>query len=281
MSKTVTMLGVLALAATTALAQSTTTTSGQASGTSGQSSSDGQGVSGQSGTTEHTGHGMKPADEGTKSKGSTSASGSLSASDKQFIQKAATGGMAEVELGKLAQEKASSPEVKAFGQMMVDDHSKANDELKTLASQKGITLPTDAGAAHKAKISKLEGLSGEQFDRAYMQEMLKDHKKDVADFKRTAKSSKDQDLKDWAAKKVPTLEQHLQHAQMASNMGHASGGTKATGTTSGTSTSGSDSTTSGSGSSSSTSGSKSKSGSKDKSKDKSGSDSPSTPPPSR
>jgi putative membrane protein len=271
MSKTVTMMGVLALAATTALAQSTTTTSGQASGTSGQSSSDGQGVSGQSGTTEHTGHGMKPADEGTKSKGSTSANGSLSASDKQFIQKAATGGMAEVELGKLAQEKASSPEVKAFGQMMVDDHSKANDELKTLASEKGITLPTDAGAAHKAKISKLEGLSGEQFDRAYMQEMLKDHKKDVADFKRTAKSSKDQDLKDWAAKKVPTLEQHLQHAQMASNMGH----TSATGTTSGTSTSGSDSTTSGSDSSSSTSGSKSKS--KDKSKDKGGSDSPSTP----
>jgi putative membrane protein len=229
MNKTVSMAGVLALAAATAFAQSSTTTSGQ-SGQSGSSTS-GQSTTGSDQKKgEHSGHGMTPSDSSSTQSSSMSGSGSLAASDRRFIETAARGGMAEVELGRLAAEKAQSPEVKAFGQMMVDDHSKANDELKTLASQKGVTLPTDTDAAHKATKDRLDKLSGDQFDQAFMKEMLKDHKKDVAEFKRAAKTGKDDDVKEWAAKKVPTLEQHLQHAQQASNM-NAAGGTSATSTT--------------------------------------------------
>lgn len=228
MSKTVTMVGVLALAATTALAQSTTTTSGQSTtGTPGQSSTDQDKDKGQ-----HSGHGMTPADSSTAASSSKSGSGmgSLSAADRRFIETAARGGMAEVELGRLGTEKATSPEVKTFAQMMVDDHSKANDELKTLASQKGVTLPTDTDAKHKAVKDRLEKLSGDQFDKAFMQEMLKDHKKDVSEFQKQAKSTKgDDEVRSWASKTLPTLEQHLEHARQASNM-NAGGGTSATGT---------------------------------------------------
>jgi putative membrane protein len=113
----------------------------------------------------------------------------------------------------MAQQKASSDQVKQFGARMVDDHSKANDELKQIASAKGITLPTDLDAKHKAKMDKMQKLSGAQFDRAYMDDMLSDHKHDVADFKKEASSGKDSELKAFAAKTLPTLEDHLKMAQ--------------------------------------------------------------------
>jgi putative membrane protein len=152
------------------------------------------------------------ADKSAKSS-STSASGQLGAADKKFVMNAAKGGMMEVELGKVAAEKASSPDVKQFGQRMVDDHSKANDQLKTLAEQKGVTLPTDLDAKDKAMKDKMSGLSGEQFDKMYMQHMVMDHKKDVAEFKKESTSAKDSDLKNWAAQTLPTLEDHLKNAQ--------------------------------------------------------------------
>ncbi|MGB8985687.1 MAG: DUF4142 domain-containing protein, partial [Candidatus Sulfotelmatobacter sp.] len=98
----------------------------------------------------------------------SSNSSSVSASDKKFVREAAQGGMAEVELGKLATEKASSPEVKKFGQRMVDDHSKANDQLKEVASSQGITLPSELSAKDEMTEERLSKLSGEQFDKAYM-----------------------------------------------------------------------------------------------------------------
>ena len=134
-------------------------------------------------------------------------------SDSHFVMDAAKGGLAEVEMGKLAAEKASSPDVKQFGQRMVDDHSKANDELKAVASQKGITLPTELAAADKATLDRLSKLSGEAFDRAYMSDMVKDHKKDVAEFKKEASAGKDADVKAFAGKTLPTLEDHLKMAQ--------------------------------------------------------------------
>jgi putative membrane protein len=137
----------------------------------------------------------------------------VAAADKAFAQKAAIGGMAEVELGKLAQQKASSDQVKQFGARMVDDHSKANDELKQVASAKGLTLPSDLDAKHKSTMAKLQKLSGAQFDRAYMDDMVADHKEDVADFKKQASSGRDSDLKGFAAKTLPTLEDHLKMAQ--------------------------------------------------------------------
>lgn len=138
---------------------------------------------------------------------------SLSAMDRHFVKKAAKGGMAEVELGKLAAEKGQSDEVKKFGQRMVDDHSKANDQLKQLASSKGINLPTDLDAKDKSTKDRLSKLSGEQFDRAYMKDMVKDHTKDVAEFKKASDNAKDTDIRSFASQTLPTLEDHLKEAQ--------------------------------------------------------------------
>jgi putative membrane protein len=161
------------------------------------------------------------AAQGTSTPGTSSSSqgmkagagASVAAADKTFVEKAAVGGMAEVQMGKMAQQKGSSDQVKQFGSRMVDDHSKANDELKQIASSKGITLPTDLDAKHKSKMDKMQKLSGAQFDRAYMDDMVADHKEDVADFKKQANSGKDSDLKAFAAKTLPTLEDHLKMAQ--------------------------------------------------------------------
>ena len=108
----------------------------------------------------------------------------LKPADRPFITEMAQGGMAEVKLGQLATEKGSSQTVKDFGQKMVDDHGKANNELKQLASQKSWTLPTDISANDQATYDRLSKLSGAQFDKEYMADMVKDHKADVAEFQR-------------------------------------------------------------------------------------------------
>ncbi len=138
---------------------------------------------------------------------------SSGSADVNFIMDAAKGGMAEVQLGQLAADKGSSDEVKKFGQRMVTDHSKAGDELKALAQSKSITLPTTLDAKDKAVHDRLAKLSGAAFDRAYMQHMLTDHRKDVSEFKKESSSGKDSDVKAWAAKTLPTLEDHLKMAQ--------------------------------------------------------------------
>jgi len=137
----------------------------------------------------------------------------LGSADNSWVMKAAHGGLAEVELGKLAQSQGSSEAVKQFGKRMVDDHSKANDELSQIASRKGITLPTSLDAKNQATHDRLAKLSGAAFDRAYMDDMVKDHKEDVAEFKKEAANGQDADLKAFAAKTVPTLEDHLKMAQ--------------------------------------------------------------------
>ncbi len=140
-------------------------------------------------------------------------SSALSAADKKFIKEAAEGGMAEVELGQLATEKASSDKVKKFGERMVDDHGKANDQLKQLAASKGVDLPSEPDAKAKATKERLSQLSGEQFDKAYMAEMLRDHKKDVAEFRHESKSARDSEVKNFASETLPTLQDHLKEAQ--------------------------------------------------------------------
>jgi putative membrane protein len=134
-------------------------------------------------------------------------------SDQAFVMAAAQGGMAEVELGKLASEKGSRDDVKKFGQRMVDDHSKANAELKTLAQNKNITLPSEIGPKEKALRDNLLKLSGDAFDRTYMQAMVEDHTKVVREFRMESKAGKDADIKAWAAKTLPTIEEHLRLAQ--------------------------------------------------------------------
>jgi len=135
------------------------------------------------------------------------------ASDTLFVKNAAKGGLAEVELGQLAAGHGASDQVKKFGQRMVTDHGKANDELKSLAQQKNIKLPTEIDATNKALHDRLSKLSGAAFDRAYMQHMLTDHRKDVNEFKRESTAGKDPDVKTWASKTLPTLEDHLKLAE--------------------------------------------------------------------
>ncbi|HST23263.1 MAG TPA: DUF4142 domain-containing protein [Blastocatellia bacterium] len=136
----------------------------------------------------------------------------LSSSDKKFVMETAQGGMMEVELAKLAVDKASSEEVKQYAQRLVDDHTKANDELTQLASQKGVMVSHDEKAMMKGK-DKLSKLSGAAFDREFMNLMIKDHTKEVKEFEEASNKSKDTDVKDWAAKTLPTLREHLQMAR--------------------------------------------------------------------
>jgi putative membrane protein len=138
---------------------------------------------------------------------------SLSHGDREFVEEAAKGGMAEVELAKIAQERASSPEVKQFAQRMEQDHSKANEQLRMLAQSKGVTMPAGPKATENHEASKLSKLQGPDFDRAYMDHMVKDHEKDVKEFNKMAKNAKDPDVKAFAQQTAPTLEEHLQLAQ--------------------------------------------------------------------
>jgi putative membrane protein len=130
-----------------------------------------------------------------------------------FLKKAVIGSMAEVELGKLAEERAGSAAVKAFGQQMVADHSKASQELRGLAAKQDVPLPAALDAKHKALRDRLAKLSGSSFDRAYMTEMISDHEKDVAEFRREAKNATDPAIKSFASATLPVLEGHLKRAQ--------------------------------------------------------------------
>ena len=137
----------------------------------------------------------------------------LSAADQKFVKEAAQGGMAEVQLGQLATEKASSEAVKQFGQRMVNDHSQANNKLKELAGSKGVTLPQEPSAKDRATKERLSKLSGKAFDRAYMADMLKDHRADIAAFKMESRSGHDAQVKEFASGTLPTLEDHLKAAE--------------------------------------------------------------------
>jgi putative membrane protein len=133
--------------------------------------------------------------------------------DAKFAVAAANGGMAEVELGKLAQEKAINAKVKDFGAMMVTDHSKANDEMKALAQSKGITLPTAIDADEQKVKDDLSAKSGADFDKAYVNNMVDDHKKDIKEFEDASKNCKDAELKAFAEKTLPVLKKHLEAIQ--------------------------------------------------------------------
>jgi len=139
----------------------------------------------------------------------------LSATDRTFAQKAAAGGLAEVSLGQLAQQNASSQQVKDFGQRMVTDHSQANEELQQIAQTENLTLPTAPDSKDQALQKRLSGLNGTAFDAAYTQDMVRDHQQDIAEFKREAQSGQDPALKAFAQKTLPVLQQHLQMAQAA------------------------------------------------------------------
>jgi putative membrane protein len=134
-------------------------------------------------------------------------------SDMKFAMEAAVGGMEEVQLGQIAAQKGASDEVRQFGQKMVDDHTKGNEDLMQVASSKGWTLPTALDAKHQADVQKLSALSGEAFDREYVKMMVKDHKKDVGEFQKESTSGADAEIKSFATRTLPTLQDHLQMIQ--------------------------------------------------------------------
>jgi putative membrane protein len=133
--------------------------------------------------------------------------------EKTFIMKAANGGMTEVEAGKAAAEKGASDAVKDFGTRMVKDHSKANDQLKEVASKMGVSVPDKVDAMHQEKLAKMNKMTGAAFDKAYVMDMIKAHKKDIADFEAADKEVKNADLKKFIEDTVPVMKEHLEMIQ--------------------------------------------------------------------
>lgn len=135
-----------------------------------------------------------------------------SSSDKTFVNKAAAGGMAEVDAGKMAQEKGQSADVKDFGAMMVKDHTAANDELAGIAKSQNIEVPAKTDAEHQKMEDKLSGLSGAAFDKEYINDMVKGHEK-MLKLMKGEESSKDAELKAFATKTADTVQMHLDKAK--------------------------------------------------------------------
>lgn len=149
----------------------------------------------------------------TSTTSTSTAASTLSKDDQEFATKAAQGNMAEVNAGQMAAQKGTSADVKAFGNRMVNDHGKALDELKQWAATKGFTLPTDVSADQKAEADKLSQKSGADFDKSYADTMADDHEKDAKEFEKASKDAQDPDLKAWAAKTLPIIQDHLKMAK--------------------------------------------------------------------
>jgi putative membrane protein len=208
LKKTAAALAMLGLAASFGLqAQGTGTTSGSTTGSTSGSTS-GSTAGSTSGT---------PATGGGTAAGAAAKSAKISSADRTFIERAASGGMLEVELGNMAQQRGQSAQVKEYGAQMVKDHTKANEELKTIASAKGVQVPAKLASDHQKVMDRVSKANGAEFDREYMKHMVDDHKKTVAEFQKASKS-KDTEIAGFATKTLPTLEQHLKQAQSGHDM---------------------------------------------------------------
>jgi len=143
--------------------------------------------------------------------------------DLEFARKAAEGGLMEVQFGELAQEQAKDEQVVQFGERMVQDHGQANEKLKAIAEQKGIQLPQELPEDAQQKYEELQQLSDAEFDKAYMDEMVKDHEEDVEAFEQQAQSGEDPDLRAFAEETLPTLREHLELAKETQSQISAAG----------------------------------------------------------
>jgi len=237
MQKNKTLKGLLAVSAVAAMfsafgVQAQTATSSTSPNQAGKVSKDGAmdnsnstGMESRNGAAGMSHSSAGAANNGAVQSGSMGASGAgqtaaggtgakLSAADKKAVMDMAMADMAEVATGKLAVSKAQSPEVKAFGQQMVDDHGQALQKVQALAQARGVTLPTELDAKHKAMSAKLEKLSGAEFDKAYMAGAgVKDHKDTHDKLMSDAKKIKDPEVKALGEQHMPVVEQHLKAAQ--------------------------------------------------------------------
>ena len=161
-----------------------------------------------------------PGCDREENRGGASSRGDQGNPDHAFMVTAAQGNLAEVEAGRLAVEKSSSPEVKQYGHHMVEDHTRANEELAELARRKGVALPNETDDAHKTRAAELAKLSGAEFDKKYAAMMVDDHVKVVSLFEAKAKDAKDADVRAFAEKTVPKLREHLKMARdLSSKLG--------------------------------------------------------------
>src|SRR3954451_24013824 len=151
--------------------------------------------------------------------GAAPAMAALSAADKAFATEAAHGGLAEVQLGQLAEQKATSSQIKEFAQRMVKDHTQANQELMQLGKTENLNLPTQIDAKHKSEMDRLSAMSGNAFDTAYMQHMVQDHKQTIADFQKQVRSGSDPALRSFTQRYLPIIQQHLQMAESSATKG--------------------------------------------------------------
>jgi len=154
-----------------------------------------------------------PDNSGTNQPPAGAATAASSNTDQDFIANAAKGNREEVELGKMVAAKTKDPNVRQFAQMMVKDHTAALNELTQLAQSKNITIPDGLPDDASALQSKLSSDTGKTFDKDYVSAMVDDHKKDVSEFQDQSQNAKDPDVKQWAAKTLPTLQKHLDKVQ--------------------------------------------------------------------
>jgi putative membrane protein len=186
----------------TAMAQSTGTTGG----TAGSSSRD-------SGATTQDSSGATSTTSGAAKRESTR-SAKLARADASFLKQAAQNGLAEVESSKLALTKAQNQQVKSYAQQMVDDHTKANEELKSLAQAKGVEVPNEPSVAQRGKMKLLEKSDADKFDQRYVEQMGVDaHQDNIKLFQKASKDAHDADVKSYASKTLPKLQEHLKLAQ--------------------------------------------------------------------
>jgi putative membrane protein len=166
-------------------------------------------------TTAGTGDSANSATNANNTNSNTTATSNtpLSKDDSMFVMDAAAGGMMEVQAGQVAQQNGQSQRVKDFGGMMVTDHGKANDELKSLASGHGITIPSSLPADQQKHLDQMKNMKGSAFDKHYISMMLTDHQKTIAKFKKESTGAKDDQLKTWATNTLPTLQKHLDSVQ--------------------------------------------------------------------
>jgi len=208
--------------------------------TSSSATPSGTGGAGTSATGGRSAPAAQPG-EGTR-KSESSKDDKVAKGDRKFIEKAAGGGMFEVQAGQLATTRAKSPDVKSYAGMLVDQHTKANDELTQLANAKGVELPAAPPRKMRREIDQLGKKNGDAFDKEFLKTAVKDHKDDIKDFEKASKDLKDPEVKAWATKTLPVLKEHLAQAQKlqkggsdAGSMGNSGG---AAGKTSSTGSSG-------------------------------------------
>lgn len=197
---------------------STTGTTGSTTGTTGSGS-----ATGTTGSTATERSGSTASGEMTRSK-------TLSSSDRNFVKEAAEDGMYEIAIARVASEKATDPEVKAFASKLVDDHTKAHDQLRQIAESRNLALPSSLPAAKQRNVDRLSSASGSDFDRQFLQMIgVKGHKEDIAEFERASRRARDAEIREFAKSALPTLREHLSSAQrLTASVGR---GTGSTGTT--------------------------------------------------